>query len=209
MSALFVGGIASAIAIPQLLAARMQANEKAAVAKLAAIQSAQELAIESKVVDQDRDGLGEYLFLDELCGTTRLRGGGALPAKPWLDAGLRWESAGIGVKHGYRYRVDLRLENGERVWAGDEPAAAGLDIDLAEQGFVVYAWPDRLDSGRAVFVFDPEIGLYSSDNRAPQQAYAGTHAPAGAAHLAAEGFSNDALRRVGRDGGVWLRLRRL
>ena len=207
MAALFFGGIASAIAIPQLLNARIQANEQAAVARLAAIDSAQALAIEARHLDLDHDGLGEYLFLDELAGDLPLRGGGQRLAEPRLDAGFTWDSPGIGVRNGYRYRIDLRLENGERVWASGESAASALDIDQAERSFAVYAWPDRSDSGRAVFVFDPEIGLYSSDNLAPQQAYAGPHAPGAAAYLAAEGFSNDAARRVGRDGGIWLRLR--
>jgi len=208
MAALFVGGIASAIAIPHLLDARIEANEKAAVARLALIASAQAQALEARAMDQDRDGAGEYLFLHELAGAAPLRGSGQLSAKPWMADDMRWESAGIGIKNGYRYRVDLRLESGDRIWAGG-PAAAGLDVDQAERGFVVYAWPDRPDAGREVFVFDTEIGMYSSDNRAPQQAYAGAHAPAGAAHLAAEGFSNDAVRRIGRDGGVWLCLRGL
>jgi type II secretory pathway pseudopilin PulG len=206
-AAMLVAGAASAVAIPNLLEARLLANEKAAISSLSAIHSAQSMARADKQLDVDGDGRGEFLFLDELAGAAPLRTGGPPLADPWLDRGFRFEAPGIAVKTGYRFRVDLRQDYGGSFWSAQDAGANRVSTDLAEQGFVVYAWPERADSGRWAYVLDSQTGLYSTDNKAPQQAYAGANGPKSAAHQASEGFSNDAVRLIGRDGGTWLRLR--
>src|SRR5438105_14430881 len=60
--------IIAAIAIPNLLAARLSANETAAVATLRNIISAQAQFQQGAKADTDNDGTGEYGGLIELSG---------------------------------------------------------------------------------------------------------------------------------------------
>ena len=60
--------VIAAIAIPNLLRARLAANEAAAISALRTISSAQETFRSTTVKDLDLDGMGEYGDLVELAG---------------------------------------------------------------------------------------------------------------------------------------------
>ena len=65
--------IIASIAIPQLMSARLSANESAAIATLRSISSAQAQLQSSGAIDTDADGGGEYGYFGELAGAQPLR----------------------------------------------------------------------------------------------------------------------------------------
>ena len=67
--------IIASIAIPNLLAARLNANESAAVATLKNISSAQSQCQASGVIDTNANGQGEYGYFGELSGRIGIRDG--------------------------------------------------------------------------------------------------------------------------------------
>ena len=75
--------IIAAIAIPNLLAARLSANETAAIATLRNITSAQAQFQQSGKADFDDDGTGEYGGFLELSGAKAGRMPG--PLVPWTS----------------------------------------------------------------------------------------------------------------------------
>ena len=92
--------IIAAIAIPNLMRARLAANESSAIATLRTISSAQETFRSSIIKDQDTDGLGEYGLLSEMCGTVAGPGMAAVASPPFLDP-----QVGSGNKSGYLFSV--------------------------------------------------------------------------------------------------------
>lgn len=65
--------IIASVAIPKLMAARLSANESAAISTLRSLASAQAQLQSSGAVDTDADGGGEYGYFGELAGTQALR----------------------------------------------------------------------------------------------------------------------------------------
>jgi type II secretory pathway pseudopilin PulG len=100
-------GIVAAIAIPNLLASRMAANEGAAIRSLNTIASAE-------MVYQATAGQGRYGTLQEL-----------------ESAGLIDSALGSGVKSGYRFTIEL-TESGEITPAGF--AVVGVPVDYRSSG---------------------------------------------------------------------------
>src|SRR5512134_3570136 len=90
--------IIAAIAIPNLLSARLSANETAAVATLRNIISAQAQFQQSAKADEDNDGTGEYGGFLELSGavTGRLPAGTTL-IPPVLSGAFRTLNADSNV----------------------------------------------------------------------------------------------------------------
>ncbi len=207
MLALLSAGLFSSLAGPSLLERRMDDNERAAKANLIVVADAQAMACKNAVLDEDGDGRGEFLFLPELCAAENLRGSDGPLSDPWLDNGFEWVAPGIGSEDGYRYRIDLGAVSGGSVCSVAGLASAKVAIDAAEKDFVVYAWPTDAGSGSQVFAFDSKTGLYCSNNRAADQHYLGERAPTAGAHWTEPRPASDARRHLGRDGGIWLRLR--
>ncbi len=82
--------IIAAIAIPNLLRARVAANESAAIGALRTLSTAEATAQQSNVWDPDADGVGAYLALFDL--------GNTVYQPPFIDTAL----AG-GAKSGYQF----------------------------------------------------------------------------------------------------------
>jgi prepilin-type N-terminal cleavage/methylation domain-containing protein len=61
--------IIASVAIPRLMAARLSANESAAISTLRSLTSAQAQVQSSGAIDTDGDGAGEYGGFGELAGT--------------------------------------------------------------------------------------------------------------------------------------------
>jgi hypothetical protein len=175
-----VQGVAvlSSLAIPQLLEARSNANENAAMSTLRVISSAQAMAVFSAVLDLDRDGGGEYLFLDELCGVKNLRGTDHKCEPALLSS--KWEQAAGGVvtRSGYAFRIDLPSRDGKMISVSTASNGRDVSVEDAEIEYVVYAWP--LVAGNTadhVFVLDQEGELWVSDNKGRRQGYSGLANP--------------------------------
>jgi len=125
--------IIAAIAIPNLLAARLSANETAAIATLRNIISSQAQFQQGGRADQDADGTGEYGGFVELSGGGVDRMASVL-VPPFLSGGFRvLTAAGEVTRSGYFFRIMLPGAAGAPV---GEPqtgyvAATGVDADLA------------------------------------------------------------------------------
>ncbi|HTF89212.1 MAG TPA: hypothetical protein VK843_12440 [Planctomycetota bacterium] len=204
---LFTLGVASSVAIPKLMAERIDANERAVASSLVVINDAQLMARLGNYLDRDGDGRGEQLFLDELSGESPLRGSTLPISDPWVENKFEWVEPGIGKRNGFYFRVDLPSVDGHGACSVADLEAHPLAPEGEEPSCVVSAWPIDLSTGNAVFVFDSEGGLYSSDNRGERQQYVGDRSPPMGAHWTASGEPGEATRYVGRDGGIWLRLR--
>ena len=73
---------------PQQSGALIASNERAAIAALRSIASAQAQLASSGAIDTDDDGVGEYGYLGELAGTAFLRVYDPVTDTPALDPGL-------------------------------------------------------------------------------------------------------------------------
>src|SRR5262245_20317822 len=78
--------IIASIAIPNLLAARLNANESAAIATLKNISSAQAQCQASGAIDYNNNGAGEYGYFAELAGAVNIRGATPKIQPPVLSA---------------------------------------------------------------------------------------------------------------------------
>ena len=169
--------IIAAIAIPNLLAARLSANETAAIATLRNIISAQAQFQQSGKADQDADGTGEYGGFAELSGGQVGRMNAVL-VPPVLSGGFRvLSAAGEVSRSGYFFAIYLPGAAGAPV---AEPTngyltTTGVDGDLAETTWCAYSWPVNYNqSGNRTFftnqggdVLGCEVGTYSGTTAGP------------------------------------------
>jgi prepilin-type N-terminal cleavage/methylation domain-containing protein len=198
--------IIAAIAIPNLLAARLSANETAAVATLRNIISAQAQFQQGAKADTDNDGTGEY------GGFVELSGGGAgrmaaILSPPVLSGAFRvLNAAGEVSRSGYFFHVYLPGAAGVGV---AEPqvgfTAAALNADLAETTWCAYAWPVNFgQSGNRTFftnqggdLIATEFAAYSGTGAGPASDAA--FKPADAGRIT----GSVAIGIVGVDANTW------
>jgi prepilin-type N-terminal cleavage/methylation domain-containing protein len=206
--------IIAAIAIPNLLAARLASNESAAIATLRAVASAQSQFILGAKVDVDLDGAGEYGFFREMSGATGVRlvasGAtvGAPIAPPCLSGAFRINGTTTTVsKSGYRYRIFLPGVGG--LGTGEaETLNPVVHTDLSESAWCCYGWPELYSStGHRTFFVNQSGTITTTENAA----YEGTNAfdagTAGRAFRPAGALGSVtgtiAVGTVGRDGSLW------
>jgi prepilin-type N-terminal cleavage/methylation domain-containing protein len=161
--------IIASIAIPNLLSARLNANESAAIATLKNISSAQAQCQASSVIDANNNGAGEYGFFGELSGAQPVRNdeaGGVGVAKlvpavlsnafgnvSSTPAGV---TGGAVTRSGYIFQMYLPTMGAPGVGANEAATggAAGVSIDAskAEVMWCAYAWPSVFaNSGKRTF----------------------------------------------------------
>lgn len=164
-------GIVSSIAIPNLMSARLAANESAAIATLRALTSAQAMLSAQGAIDADGDGLGEYGFLGELAGARVPRGRRERLAPPLLPEAfgvLEDDGNGDSVvqRSGYWFQVWLPMRSGSAVAERASPAAAvQVHPDAAERAWCAYAWPvEPGATGLRVFFVNQEGDVLAFDN---------------------------------------------
>jgi prepilin-type N-terminal cleavage/methylation domain-containing protein len=199
--------IIAAIAIPNLLAARLSTNETAAIATLRNVISAEAQFQQSAKADVDSDGTGEY------GGFVEMSGGGAgrmatVLSPPVLSGAFRVLNAqGSVSRSGYFFLMHLPAAAGVAV---PEPqagyvAASGLNPDLAETTWCCYAWPVNYgQSGNRTFftnqggdVVATESASYTGAAGGPQ---AGAAFQAGGATVITGAV---AIGVAGQDTNVW------
>ncbi|MHC4338857.1 MAG: prepilin-type N-terminal cleavage/methylation domain-containing protein [Planctomycetota bacterium] len=122
--------VIAAVAMPNLLSSRMHANETTAIATLRELVSAQAMFQSRVLADTDLDGTGEFGTLSELSG-------------------------GVGVRGGVMVRPAV-LSSGFRAAGGGAPA--GVDADMAEAVWCVYAWPTNHGQSGAKTFFVSHAG---------------------------------------------------
>jgi len=161
-------GILAAIAVPNLVAARMQANESAAIAVLRSVTTAQSQFQRSAYADEDHDGLGEFGMFAELGGSVVVRGAAGTKAPTDLTATMAQVDANGEVrKSGYVFRMYLPAPAG--VGTREDPnggvAAGLLDPDLCETTWCCYAYPmNHASSGRRTFFAGQTCDLTTTDD---------------------------------------------
>ena len=196
--------IIAAIAIPNLLAARLSANETAAIATLRNIISAQAQFQQSGKADTDNDGTGEYGGFVELSGGGVGRMAGVL-VPPVLSGAFRiLNGNGEVSRSGYFFVIFLPDAAGDGV---AEPAATGFivglcDPDLAETTWCVYAWPVNYNqSGNRTFFTNQGGDVITTE----AAAYSGTAGgPAADAAFQVAGITGSvAIGVAGTDGNIW------
>jgi prepilin-type N-terminal cleavage/methylation domain-containing protein len=171
--------VVSSIALPNLIASRMSANESAAIANLKQIVSSQLAFQISQTIDVDRDGVGEFGWLAEIAGSVPLRDAvgplhGPVLNPPMLARSLgEIDTNGTVRRAGYVYRLSLPAAGGAGLLeAANGGSPTGEDPDLSELYWIAYAWPSGFAStGRRAFVVNQKGDIVQSSN-----AGSGTHA---------------------------------
>jgi prepilin-type N-terminal cleavage/methylation domain-containing protein len=198
--------IIAAIAIPNLLSARLNSNETAAVATLRNIVSAQSQFQTGARADENDNGVGEYGTFAELSGAVGVRGGAILRV-PVLSTAFRTVNGNGEVsRSGYMFAMYLPDIAGdglpEVAGGGADP---GIDPDLAEAVWCCYAWPgNHGGSGNRTFFVDQEGDIVATDD----QGYSGpgNGPPSNAAFIPGGGATitgSMASGMTGRDGNFW------
>ncbi|MCZ6787620.1 MAG: DUF3352 domain-containing protein [Planctomycetota bacterium] len=207
-----MGGISgllmvASIAIPNLAAARVNANEAAVLSTVDSIRTAEETYRARSYSDSDRDNQGSYGFLGELSGDRAPPGRRPL-ATPLLRKGYLKNAGHAYERDGYYFRVYLPAEDGSPVGGHEAPERLeAVDGDLAETVMVFVAWPvAKGRTGRRSFLMDAKGNLYASADAT----YEGEQGPPADALSSQKDNIASAPRRHDEpslDGFVWRRLR--
>ncbi len=217
--------IIAAIAIPNLLAAKLTANETAAIATLRSLVSSQAQVSVGGKIDTDNDGRGEYGTFLELTGSIGVRraySGGAsdltVPG-PRLDPPMlssvmaRMDSNGFVTKAGYAYMTflpdtaipaDFVHETGPSGTPGLAGGSGSIGVDLSENYWVAYAQPVAIgNSGNRRFFTSMRGDILQSPTAVARAG--GVGAPIlGSSALRGTGITSDpAVGTVGQDGDLW------
>lgn len=208
-------GVEVVVPLGLLREARIAANERAAIATLKNIGSAQAQCQACGVIDCNRNGRGEYGFFAELAGAVPVRSdgqGGVGTAKiqpPVLSAAFRNVENGRVARSGYLFQIFLPDADRRAVAEAKAGGAQGVAVDpaAAERFFCVYAWPlEAGASGRRAFFIDGHGDVLASPNATGRYSGHGGPPPPDAA-FAIDGDgrlgSGNAANHEGRDGQVW------
>lgn len=202
--------VVAGIAVPNLLSSRATANERAVVAALRTVSTAQTQCQLRAIVDADRDGRGEALGLAEMAGLRPLRGTWPALVPPALSTSLgSVDAAGHATSHGYRLAMYLPDASGTALLAVAANDAS-VDADLAETAWSCLAWPlDRGRSGVAAFFVNQSGEILTAVNAT----YSGSSSvpPGGAALVGVAPTvivgGAIAANTTGADGNRWMLLR--
>jgi len=208
--------IIAAVAVPNLLSAKLAANESNAISTLRNLVSAQAQFQSVGAIDNDLDGTGEFGCFGELAGVTPLNNRGNGPATP-LDPAIlastfrEPDAAGIVTKSGYNFILYLPDAAGAGVVETGGPGApvanANVDDDNCEVFWCAYAWPvDAGTTGNRAFFVNQRGEIIQTRMDAFQ--HTGAAAPAWNAALVAAaadmgGTIAIGAAGVGGDGNVW------
>lgn len=189
---------------PRFRRARLAANETAAIATLRNIVSAQAQFQQSCKADTDNDGAGEYGGFAELSGAVAGRMSRPL-IPPVLSSAFRVLTGhGEARRSGYLFRIYLPDDRGRGLPEGPNGFARsqGIEPDLAETTWCVYAWPatpggrerPTFFTNQGGDVFKAVDDRYVGEGRGPE---------ADAAFAEAGILSRAAHGDRGRDGNEW------
>ncbi len=170
-------------------AARLAANESAAVATLKNIASAQAQMQASSASDGNGNGIGEYAFLAQLSGVAEVTnpgvpGGTTRVSPPVLSNWFSRVHGSCVARSGYLFQIFLPSKDG---WVAEAPfgGARGVAVDpaRAEKEYRAVAWPLVAgQTGNRMFTIDKNGDLVAS-NADPKLASGRQHRPALAAPL--------------------------
>jgi len=220
--------IIAAIAIPNLLAAKVNANETAAIATLRNLVSSEAQISVASRIDTDNDGKGEYGTLLEMTGAVGIRKGytpgtpassdfsvkgGVLNPAVLSSVIARVDPQGYATKSGYAIIVflpdsgataDFVHEVGPATSVSLTGGSGKIGTDLAETTWCAYAQPIQFGGSGTRRFFTSQKGdiMQSSNDVARGQ---GTNAtlPGKSAFLGSGITSAVAVGTKGQDGDIW------
>lgn len=209
--------IIASIAIPNLLSARLNANETAAIATLRNISSAQAQFQAGAKIDVDEDGSGEFGYFAELSGAVAVRdssgiNGGQVVDPPVLSAAFRNVNTSVVTRSGYVFQMYLPDDGGVGLAeAADGGTGTAPNSDNCETTWCCYAWPANYQtSGNRVFFVNQQGDVIQSNNQGGNQNYSGTAAAPEADAAFLSPSTDDSIMGVvavnttATDGGRWL-----
>ena len=205
--------IIASIAIPNLLSARLNANESAAIATLKNISSAQAQCQASGVVDVNGNGAGEYGFFGELSGRVAVRASTQSITPPVLSTAFGNVAAARVVRSGYQFQMFLPDATAQGIeedaTGGDTDDGQGVDPSQAETLWCCYAWPQVFgNSGKRTFFINQAGDVLATNAAAVQYSESTTTRPTfdaafNGAGTIALGMAV-AANTVGVDGNRWV-----
>jgi len=166
--------IIASISIPNLVAARLSANETSAVATLRSISGAQAQIQASAKIDIDNDGTGEFGMLRELSGGLGVRTNttattvGTTMNPPALSGAFRTFNANSEVsRSGYLFKMYLPADGGvgsQEISTNATALSPALNTDLCETSWACYAWPSAYSrSGNRTFFCNQTGDIVATD----------------------------------------------
>jgi prepilin-type N-terminal cleavage/methylation domain-containing protein len=204
--------IIAAIAIPNLLSARLNANETAAIATLRNISSAQAQFQATSKADVDGDGTGEFGGFREMSGAWNIRNDANVgPLRPPVLSGAFRTPVASGdgsvSRSGYYFRLLLPQVNGAGICVdGNVANFASVNADLAETTWCCYAWPVNFgNSGNRTFCVNQSGDIVTTEDSTYSGPLPAALSP-GAAFLTAISASITsqlAVGTTGGDGNLW------
>ena len=211
--------IIAAIAIPNLLAARLSANETSAISTMRNLTSCEAQFQASAKADVDSDGTGEFGMFRELSGASAVRtaaagtttGGSALNP-PVLSGAFRTMNANNEVsRSGYLFKVMLPGAAGIAVTetAGTAAFSTPVDNDLVETTWCAYSWPASYgNSGNRSFFVNQSGDITGTEESTYTATGAFALANGGRAFKQSTGAITNitglqAIGTKGRDGETW------
>jgi len=206
--------IIASIAIPNLLSARLNANESAAVATLKNIASGQAQCQASGVIDVNSNGQGEYGYFGELSGKVDVRGASTQSiSPPVLSTAFGNIAASRVSRSGYVFQMYLPDATAqgiaEQATGGDPAGALTVDPGQAETLWCCYAWPQAFgNSGKRTFFVNQSGDVLATNGATLQYSNATASVPAFTAAFSAAvstlGMSMAvAANTVGQDANTW------
>lgn len=220
--------IIAAIAIPNLLAAKLSSNETAALATLRNLASCQAQIQTSGKIDTDNDGIGEYGTFLEMTGTVDVRRGftagtpsssdfsaqGTKVNPPILSPALaNVDANGFVTKSGYAFMIFLPDATATAVWVHETGPAASvglaggsnsIGVDLAETTWCAYGQPvAHGNSGNRRFFVSQSGDVMQSANDTKKYQGVSTVIDGNSAYRGAGITSQVAVGTKGNDGDIW------
>ncbi len=147
----------------------MNIYETAAAGTLRSLAAAQATFVARCIVDQDRDGAGEYGYFQELGGgaVPRSRVAALAPGEVFSQSMAKVDARGVAKKSGYCYIIYLPTASGPAVMesASAVPVTEAANANAQEVRWLAYAWPEHFAStGTHCFAVNQEMRVYISNN---------------------------------------------
>lgn len=204
--------IIASIAIPNLLSARLNANEAAAIATLKNISSGQAQCQASGVIDVNTNGQGEYGFFGELSGRTAVRGSTLRIQPPVMSTAFGIVAARQVRRSGYIFQMYLPGTTSagiaEDTTGGDTGNDNGVYAQAAEVLWCCYAWPAvNGNSGKRTFFINQGGDVLATLGAVVQYSLSAGGPAYGAAFIstATNSMSSEiAANTLARDTNTWV-----
>jgi prepilin-type N-terminal cleavage/methylation domain-containing protein len=199
--------VIASIALPNLLASRITANESSAIATLRSVVTANAQMRSQCAIDRNQNGVGEYGFMAEMAGTVPKRDTATPNQPPTLPRKLGIVNQSVVNSAGYFFELYLPGLNGVPISeAPNGGEGAIVDDPLSEGYWVCYAWPVSYNgTGRRAFASGAAGDIIACPNTIKQYSGLANRPNGDAAALAANDITSGLARNgtPGQDGESW------